>query len=57
MMWQWLVTGLHSGCSLLLYDGSPLAPHPAILWDIVDKYGLFEKNVAMMSAWVSFMVL
>ncbi|XP_047738762.1 acetoacetyl-CoA synthetase [Hyalella azteca] len=40
MMWQWLVTALHSGCSVLLYDGSPLLPHPATLFDLVDAYGI-----------------
>ncbi|XP_068220574.1 acetoacetyl-CoA synthetase-like [Palaemon carinicauda] len=40
MMWNWLVVGLFSGCSLLLYDGSPLLPTPNILWDLVDKLGI-----------------
>ena len=38
-MWNWLVVGLFSGCSLVLYDGSPLLPTPNILWDLVDKLG------------------
>ena len=37
--WNWLVVGLFSGCSLLLYDGSPLVPTPTIVWDLVDKLG------------------
>ncbi|KAG0716834.1 Acetoacetyl-CoA synthetase [Chionoecetes opilio] len=40
MMWNWLVVGLFSGCSLVLYDGSPLLPTPSILWDLVDKLGI-----------------
>ncbi|XP_071515891.1 acetoacetyl-CoA synthetase-like [Panulirus ornatus] len=40
MMWNWLVVGLFSGCSLFLYDGSPLLPTPSILWDFVDKLGI-----------------
>jgi len=40
MMWQWLVSGLFVGCSLLLYDGSPLLPHVAYLWDLVDRFGV-----------------
>ena len=39
MMWQWLVVGLYTGCCLVLYDGSPLLPHPAALFDLVDKHG------------------
>jgi acetoacetyl-CoA synthetase len=33
MMWNWLVSGLSSGATLLLYDGSPFHPSGAILWD------------------------
>jgi acetoacetyl-CoA synthetase len=33
MMWNWLVSGLASGATLILYDGSPFAPSPAALWD------------------------
>jgi acetoacetyl-CoA synthetase len=33
MMWNWLVTCLGSGASLLLYDGSPFHPSPDVLWD------------------------
>ena len=33
MMWNWLVSGLASGATLLLYDGSPFFPGGNILWD------------------------
>ena len=33
MMWNWLVSGLASGATLLLYDGSPFHPSGAVLWD------------------------
>ncbi|HZT48724.1 MAG TPA: acetoacetate--CoA ligase [Hyphomicrobiaceae bacterium] len=33
MMWNWLVSGLASGATLLLYDGSPFHPNGSILWD------------------------
>ena len=33
MMWNWLVTGLATGATLLLYDGSPFHPSGNILWD------------------------
>ncbi len=32
MMWNWLVSGLASGATLLLYDGSPLHPGADVLW-------------------------
>ncbi|OIP83649.1 MAG: acetoacetate--CoA ligase [Rhodobacterales bacterium CG2_30_65_12] len=33
MMWNWLVSGLARGATLMLYDGSPFAPGPEVLWD------------------------
>ncbi len=36
MMWNWLVSGLASGATLLLYDGSPFHPHPGILFDYAE---------------------
>jgi acetoacetyl-CoA synthetase len=33
MMWNWLVSGLASGATLLLYDGSPFHPTWSVLWD------------------------
>ncbi len=37
MMWNWLVTGLASGCTVVLYDGSPLPSEaPDILWQIAQ---------------------
>jgi acetoacetyl-CoA synthetase len=32
MMWNWLASGIASGATLILYDGSPFAPSPAVLW-------------------------
>jgi acetoacetyl-CoA synthetase len=32
MMWNWLVSGLAAGATLLLYDGSPFHPSGNILW-------------------------
>ena len=40
MMWNWEVTALATCCSLVLYYGSPLHPHNAVLWDLVDKCGI-----------------
>ncbi|WP_315918906.1 acetoacetate--CoA ligase [Mesorhizobium sp. SP-1A] len=36
MMWNWLVTGLASGATLLLYDGSPFHPNGNALFDFAD---------------------
>ncbi|MGD9861406.1 MAG: acetoacetate--CoA ligase [Marinobacterium sp.] len=40
MMWNWLVSGLATGCTLMLFDGSPFAPQPSILWDIAEQEGI-----------------
>ena len=40
MMWNWLVAGLASGASLVLYDGSPFHPSPARLFDVADDWGV-----------------
>ncbi len=40
MMWNWLVAGLASGASLVLYDGSPFHPGPQRLFDIADDWGV-----------------
>ncbi len=42
MMWNWLVSGLASGATLVLYDGSPFAPQPASLIDMID-----EENISI----------
>ncbi|TRM67569.1 hypothetical protein BD626DRAFT_479170 [Schizophyllum amplum] len=39
MMWNFLVSGLAAGCTLVLYDGSPLRD-PAYLWHLVDDLGI-----------------
>jgi len=40
MMWNWLVTSLAVGATLVLYDGNPFHPHPAALWDMTDDLGI-----------------
>jgi acetoacetyl-CoA synthetase len=36
MMWNWLASGLASGATLLLYDGSPFIGRGSILFDYAD---------------------
>ena len=38
MMWNWLVSGLASGATLLLYDGSPFYPDGHVLWEFTSKH-------------------
>jgi acetoacetyl-CoA synthetase len=36
MMWNWLVSGLAAGATLLLYDGSPFIIRGKVLWDFAE---------------------
>jgi acetoacetyl-CoA synthetase len=40
MMWNWLVSSLFTGCSVLLYDGSPSYPDLMALWRIAEQEGV-----------------
>ena len=37
MMWNWLVSALATGCTTVLYDGSPFHPKPDTLFDLIDR--------------------
>ncbi len=37
MMWNWLASGLATGATLLLYDGSPFYPGANALWDFAEQ--------------------
>ncbi len=40
MMWNWLASGLASGCTLVLYDGSPFHPDKGGLWKMAERLGI-----------------
>ena len=40
MMWNWLASGLASGATLLLYDGSPFYPDGNVLFDFAEAEGM-----------------
>lgn len=53
MMWNWLCSGLALGCTLVLYDGHPLAPDPHVLWRMaaaerVAVFGTSAKYLALL---------
>ena len=37
MMWNWLVSALATGCTLVLYEGSPFAPDRDVLWRMAER--------------------
>ncbi len=51
MMWNWLVSGIGSGATLVLYDGSPFAPQ-TVLWDLAQKerIGVFGTSAKYIDA-------
>jgi acetoacetyl-CoA synthetase len=40
MMWNWLVSGLMTGCELVLYDGSPGHPSLDACWQLAEDRGI-----------------
>lgn len=40
MMWNWLVSTLALGATAVLYDGSPMAPTPEVLWNLAEEHGI-----------------
>jgi len=52
MMWNWLVSGLASDATLMLYDGSPFAPTPNVLWDYArdEHFTLFGTSAKYIDA-------
>ena len=37
MMWNWLVSFLSTGATIVLYDGSPFYPDPSAMWNLIDE--------------------
>ena len=52
MMWNWLVSGLAVGCTIVLYDGAPVLRRRPILWDLaqderITTFGTSAKFLAL----------
>jgi acetoacetyl-CoA synthetase len=52
MMWNWLVTGLASGATIVLFDGSPFFKEGRILWQMAEaeKVTVFGTSAKYISA-------
>jgi len=37
-MWNWLVSGLAVGATIVLFDGNPLYPSAGTLWQFAEVY-------------------
>jgi acetoacetyl-CoA synthetase len=46
MMWNWLVSALSTGCTIVMYDGSPFKPNNNILWQLAQdlKFTVFGTS-------------
>ncbi|MEM1201984.1 MAG: acetoacetate--CoA ligase [Acidobacteriota bacterium] len=52
MMWNWLVSSLAVGATVVLYDGSPMKPEPGALWRMAEEeritvFGTSAKYLAL----------
>lgn len=52
MMWNWLVSALACGATLVLYDGSPFHPDTAVLWRLAqaERISLFGTSAKYLAA-------
>ena len=46
MMWNWLVSSLATGCTVCLYDGSPMQPDPLALFRFVEDASIQVLGVS-----------
>jgi len=51
MMWNWLVSSLAVGATVVLYDGSPFYPTGNVLWDLIDEVGITVFGTS--AKWIS----
>jgi acetoacetyl-CoA synthetase len=53
MMWNWLVSGLAVGATVVLYEGSPFHPSPAAMFDLIDEFGVtvYGTGAKAVAAW------
>lgn len=52
MMWNWLVSSLAIGATLVLYDGNPFHPSPGVLWQMAqdEKVTVFGTSAGYIAA-------
>ena len=53
MMWNWLVSSLAVGATVVLYEGSPFYPRPEAMFDLIDDLdiSIFGTSAKSISAW------
>jgi acetoacetyl-CoA synthetase len=53
MMWNWVVSSLALGATLVLYEGSPFYPGPEAMFDLIDEHrvDIFGTGAKMIASW------
>ena len=46
MMWNWLISSLAIGSTIILFDGSPFYPNNDTLWGLIDKYKITHFGIS-----------
>jgi len=52
MMWNWLVSSLAVGATIVLFDGNPFHPDPGLLWELAqdEKISIFGTSAGYIAA-------
>ncbi|MFC1811310.1 acetoacetate--CoA ligase [Thermodesulfobacteriota bacterium] len=52
MMWNWLVSSLAVGATIVLFDGNPFHPDPGVLWELAqdEKISIFGTSAGYIAA-------
>jgi acetoacetyl-CoA synthetase len=52
MMWNWLVSSLAVGATVILYDGAPLSPRAGTLWDMAaaERVAVFGTSARYLAS-------
>ncbi len=53
MMWNWMVSSLAVGATVILYEGSPFYPGPSAMFDLIDELGItvFGTGAKAIASW------
>jgi acetoacetyl-CoA synthetase len=53
MMWNWMVSSLAVGSTMVLYEGSPFYPGPQAMFDLIDETGIsvFGTGAKTIASW------
>jgi len=53
MMWNWLMSSLAVGATMVLYEGSPFYPSAAAMFDLIDELGItiFGTGAKSIASW------